>query len=135
MRAPSVFFVAALLSIGSAASSSDSSGSAASGSGAVQEITFGMGCFFAAKRQFDEAMVIARNVRQGYAGGFMEKPDFKSVMRGKSGHAQVLNVEFEPSETPLKEILTWFWSHHDPTSINRQVRLPRPLPASQQEEK
>jgi peptide-methionine (S)-S-oxide reductase len=59
-------------------------------------------------------------VTPGYAGGRLPNPTYKQVCTGKTGHAEVVQVEFDPSRVSYEEILDAFWDAHDPTTLNRQ---------------
>jgi peptide-methionine (S)-S-oxide reductase len=60
------------------------------------------------------------SAKPGYAGGTIENPSYESVCSGKTGHAEVVEVRFDPAEVSLDEILDVFFASHDPTSLNRQ---------------
>jgi len=81
--------------------------------------TFGAGCFWgveAAFRQIPGVMGTA----VGYLGGTLENPTYHDVCTGRTGHAEVVRVEFDPSEVPYEHLLDVFWKNHDPTTLNRQ---------------
>jgi len=60
------------------------------------------------------------SVVSGYAGGETEDPDYESVSTGRTGHAEVVEIEYDPAVITYKEILNIFWKAHDPTTLNRQ---------------
>ncbi len=81
--------------------------------------TFGAGCFWgveAAYRQLDG--VIATAV--GYMGGAVQNPTYQQVCSNTTGHAEVVQVEYDPERVSYSELLDIFWSNHDPTQLNRQ---------------
>ena len=86
----------------------------------VQEtITLGGGCFWCLEAVFDE-MDGVLSVESGYMGGKVPDPTYQQVCTGKTGHAEVVQVTFDPSVTTLREILDVFFAIHDPTTLNRQ---------------
>eukprot|EP01064_Diplonema_japonicum_P021206 TRINITY_DN3074_c0_g2_i1.p1 TRINITY_DN3074_c0_g2~~TRINITY_DN3074_c0_g2_i1.p1 ORF type:complete len:307 (+),score=107.92 TRINITY_DN3074_c0_g2_i1:49-969(+) len=91
---------------------------------AADEVVLGMGCFFKAKKTFQEAEDSGKlklgSIEQGYAGGFFKKPDYRSVMKGKTGHAEVIKITYTEADQPLRGIMSVFWHGHDPTSMHAQ---------------
>lgn len=81
--------------------------------------TFGAGCFWCIEAQFELLEGII-NVSSGYSGGETLNPDYKSVCSGKTGHAEVIQIEYDPSKIEYKDLLAAFWKAHDPTQLNRQ---------------
>ena len=81
--------------------------------------TLGGGCFWCLEAVYDELEGVL-DVVSGYAGGHMPNPDYKSVCNGTTGHAEVVQVTFDPAVITFKEILEVFFSIHDPTTLNRQ---------------
>jgi peptide-methionine (S)-S-oxide reductase len=61
-----------------------------------------------------------KSVVSGYAGGHTENPTYKAVCRGDTGHAEVVQIEFDPKQVTYEQLLGWFWQAHDPTTLNRQ---------------
>lgn len=81
--------------------------------------TFGGGCFWCVEAIFKQVPgVIA--VTSGYAGGYTKNPTYKEVCSGTTGHAEVVQVEYDPQKVSYKGLLDVFWKSHDPTSLNRQ---------------
>ena len=84
-----------------------------------QIITLGGGCFWCLEAVYDQLEGVL-DVVSGYAGGQLVDPDYKSVCSGTTGHAEVVQVTFDPQEISFKEILEVFFTIHDPTTLNRQ---------------
>ncbi|HZJ01736.1 MAG TPA: peptide-methionine (S)-S-oxide reductase MsrA [Gemmatimonadaceae bacterium] len=81
--------------------------------------TFGAGCFWgveAAYRQIPGVLSTA----VGYLGGTLENPTYHDVCSGRTGHAEVVQVDYDPSRITYDDLLTVFWENHDPTTLNRQ---------------
>ncbi len=86
---------------------------------AEQIATFGAGCFWgveAAFRRLDGVM----KTRVGYAGGGVDHPTYKQVCSDRTGHAEVVEVTYDPDQVPYEQLLAVFWAEHDPTQVNRQ---------------
>jgi len=81
--------------------------------------TFGMGCFWGAEADFC-ALKGVTTTRVGYAGGQTDNPDYRQVSSGRTGHAEVVQVEYDPSLISYEQLLEVFWHGHDPTTPNRQ---------------
>jgi peptide-methionine (S)-S-oxide reductase len=81
--------------------------------------TFGGGCFWCTEAVFEEVKGV-RNVISGYAGGKIINPSYREVSRGVTGHAEVIQLEYNPRVISYSDILTIFFKTHDPTSLNRQ---------------
>ena len=81
--------------------------------------TLGGGCFWCLEAVYDQLEGVL-DVVSGYAGGHVLNPDYKSVCNGTTGHAEVVQVTFDPQEISFKEILEVFFTIHDPTTLNRQ---------------
>jgi peptide-methionine (S)-S-oxide reductase len=87
---------------------------------AGQEIaTLGGGCFWCLEAVFDDLQGVL-SVESGYMGGTLEKPSYEQVCTGTTGHAEVVQVTFDPEEIAYREILEVFFTVHDPTTLNRQ---------------
>lgn len=85
----------------------------------IEKATFGGGCFWCVEAVFDQLKGV-HSVISGYAGGHVENPTYKQVCEGKTGHAEVIQVEFDPEVISFDELLEVFWTVHDPTQLNRQ---------------
>ena len=80
---------------------------------------FGLGCFWGAERMFWQAPGVFTTA-VGYAGGFTPNPTYEEVCSGRTGHAEVVLVVFDPAKTSYEEMLRIFWESHDPTQGMRQ---------------
>jgi peptide-methionine (S)-S-oxide reductase len=81
--------------------------------------TLGAGCFWCVEAVYDQLNGVV-SVESGYSGGHSENPDYKEVCTGETGHAEVCQITFDPEVISFGEILTVFWSVHNPTTLNRQ---------------
>lgn len=81
--------------------------------------TFGGGCFWCVEHEFRKVKGIT-STAVGYMGGTLENPTYEDVCTDETGHAEVVQVEFDPDEISYLKILDIFWDCHDPTSLNRQ---------------
>lgn len=84
-----------------------------------QLATLGGGCFWCIEAIFVELKGVEK-VESGYAGGTVKNPTYRDVCTGKTGHAEVTQITFDPSVISFKEILRVFFTIHDPTTLNRQ---------------
>ena len=84
-----------------------------------QTATLGGGCFWCLEAVFDELRGVD-GVVSGYAGGFTANPSYEEVCTGETGHAEVVQVRFDPALVSYRDLLTLFFTIHDPTSLNRQ---------------
>ena len=84
-----------------------------------QRLVVGMGCFWGAERVFWQAPGVYTTA-VGYAGGFTPNPTYEEVCSGRTGHAEVVLVVFDPARTSHDEMLRLFWENHDPTQGMRQ---------------
>jgi peptide-methionine (S)-S-oxide reductase len=85
----------------------------------TEQLVVGMGCFWGAERIFWQADG-AYTTAVGYAGGFTPNPTYEEVCSGRTGHAEVVLVVFDPAVLPLEGVLRLFWEGHDPTQGMRQ---------------
>jgi peptide-methionine (S)-S-oxide reductase len=81
--------------------------------------TFGAGCFWCVEAVFEQLKSV-ENVRSGYSGGTADDATYQFVSNGNTGHAEVIQFEFDPSVITYEELLEVFWTSHDPTTLNRQ---------------
>jgi peptide-methionine (S)-S-oxide reductase len=81
--------------------------------------TFGSGCFWCSEAIFEQLKGVESAV-SGYSGGKTENPTYKDVCTGETGHAEVIQITFNPEIISFKELLEVFWQTHDPTTLNRQ---------------
>ncbi len=86
---------------------------------AIETAVLGGGCFWCLEAPFQQLRGVQR-VTSGYAGGHDPKPDYDKVCTGRTGHAEVIEVEFDSSEITYSELLDLFFMLHDPTTLNRQ---------------
>ena len=85
----------------------------------TETATFGAGCYWcieAAFRQLDGVF----SVTSGFMGGSVKNPSYEAVCAGETGHAEVINIVFDPKKISYDKLLSWFWKLHDPTTLNRQ---------------
>jgi peptide-methionine (S)-S-oxide reductase len=85
----------------------------------LEQAVFGMGCFWGAEKAFWELPGVY-STAVGYAGGSVPDPDYRLVCSGRTGHAEVVLVLFDPAKLRYEELLRVFWESHDPTQRNRQ---------------
>lgn len=85
----------------------------------IQKATFGGGCFWCVEAVFKDLKGVERVVA-GYEGGNTENPTYKEVCTGTTGHAEVIEISFDPVVISFEELLYVFWRAHDPTTLNRQ---------------
>ena len=85
----------------------------------LQKITFGNGCFWCTEAIFQSVKGVI-SVVSGYMGGQIKNPTYREVCTGKTGHAEVLDIEYDADEISFDELLLIFFKTHDPTTLNRQ---------------
>ncbi|MGI8422106.1 MAG: peptide-methionine (S)-S-oxide reductase MsrA, partial [Gaiellaceae bacterium] len=85
----------------------------------MEKATFGAGCFWGVEAAYRNVPGVTATA-VGYLGGTLDNPDYKQVCSGRTGHAEVVEVEFDPSEASYEDMLAVFWREHDPTQMNRQ---------------
>lgn len=81
--------------------------------------TFAGGCFWCTEAVF-ERLPGVQSVTSGYTGGHKENPDYKSVVTSATGHAEAIQITFDPAKISYERLLEIFWQAHDPTTLNRQ---------------
>lgn len=81
--------------------------------------TFGAGCFWHVEALFRQVKGV-KSTTVGYLGGSLKDPTYEDVCSGQTGHAEVVQVEYDPSIVSYNDLLTVFWNNHDPTTLNRQ---------------
>ena len=81
--------------------------------------TFGAGCFWGVEAAYRQLPGVL-STRVGYLGGTMENPTYRDVCSGRTGHAEVVEVTYDPARLTYDDLLTVFWENHDPTTLNRQ---------------
>ena len=85
----------------------------------MEEATFGNGCFWCSEAIFSRLKGV-EEIFPGYAGGNTNFPDYEEVCTGKTGHAEVIRIIYDPEIISYEELLEVFWKTHDPTTLNRQ---------------
>ncbi len=85
----------------------------------MKKATFGAGCFWGVEEAFRQVDGVT-GTAVGYLGGSLEDPTYEDVCTGRTGHAEVVQVEFDPSRVSFERLLDVFWGLHDPTTMNRQ---------------
>ena len=85
----------------------------------LQTATLAGGCFWCLEAVFDELKGV-ESVESGYAGGHVQNPSYRAVCNGDTGHAEVVQVKFDPSVISFRDLLNVFFAIHDPTTLNRQ---------------
>jgi len=85
----------------------------------LETATFGGGCFWCAEAVFQRIPGV-KSVVSGFAGGTTSNPTYEQVCTGATGHAEVVQIEFDPSLITYDKLLEVFWEAHDPTTLNRQ---------------
>ena len=81
--------------------------------------TFGAGCFWGVESAFRQIQGVTCTA-VGYLGGTLENPTYQDVCTGSTGHAEVVQVEYDPAQIAYEDLLDVFWKCHDPTTLNRQ---------------
>jgi len=86
---------------------------------AEKKATFGAGCFWGVEAAFRRTQGVT-GTKVGYAGGKVDNPTYEQVCSDTTGHAEVVQVTYDPEQVPYEQLLTIFWLEHDPTQLNRQ---------------
>jgi peptide-methionine (S)-S-oxide reductase len=84
-----------------------------------EKATFGAGCFWGVEETFRQTKGVT-STAVGYAGGNKDNPTYEDVCSDETGHAEVVEVEFDPAQVSYDKLLNIFWSNHNPTTLNRQ---------------
>ena len=85
----------------------------------MEKATFGAGCFWGVEATFRRVKGVI-DAAVGYAGGALENPTYRDVCTTQTGHAEVVEVTYDPDEVSYGELLEVFWNNHNPTTLNRQ---------------
>lgn len=85
----------------------------------LQVATFGTGCFWCTEAVFQRLEGVVQ-VESGYSGGKLKNPTYKEICSGLTGHAEVVQVTYDPQKISFESLLEIFWQTHDPTTLNRQ---------------
>ena len=85
----------------------------------TEKAMFGAGCFWGVETTFRNVQGV-KDVAVGYAGGTKENPTYEDVCSDETGHAEVVQVEYDPTEVRYEQLLQTFFANHDPTTLNRQ---------------
>ncbi|HEX4343878.1 MAG TPA: peptide-methionine (S)-S-oxide reductase MsrA [Verrucomicrobiae bacterium] len=85
----------------------------------TQLATFGGGCFWCTEAEFQKLPGI-KSIVSGFSGGSTQNPTYEDVCTGSTGHAEVIQIEYDPTKVSYERLLQAFWIAHDPTTLNRQ---------------
>ena len=85
----------------------------------MAKATFAAGCFWGVEDAFRQVEGVT-SVTSGYTGGTTKNPTYKDVCGGRTGHAEAVQIEFDPARVSYLQLLAVFWKSHDPTTLNRQ---------------
>jgi peptide-methionine (S)-S-oxide reductase len=85
----------------------------------LETATFGAGCFWGVEETFKNIPGV-RSTAVGYLGGTYENPSYRDVGTGRTGHAEVVQLQYDPNEVSYDTLLDTFWQNHNPTTLNRQ---------------
>ena len=94
-------------------------GGAAEFEGTTEKATFGAGCFWKPEMEYRKVEGVV-DTAVGYEGGHVDNPTYEQVCTGRTGHAEVVQVTYDPARVSYDELLDRFWDMHDPTQVNRQ---------------
>ena len=85
----------------------------------MEKATFAAGCFWGVEAAFRQVKGVA-STAVGYMGGTLRNPTYQDVCTDRTGHAEIVHVEFDPAQVSYRDLLKVFWENHDPTTLNRQ---------------
>lgn len=85
----------------------------------LQTATFGAGCFWGVESNFRQIPGVV-DARVGYLGGTLENPSYEDVCTDRTGHAEVVQLKYDPTRVSYEQLLDAFWKMHNPTTLNRQ---------------
>lgn len=85
----------------------------------MEKATFGAGCFWGVEDLYMQVNGVTKTT-VGYLGGHLKNPTYKEVCSGNTGHAEVVQIEFDPEQISYEELVEMFWKMHNPTTLNRQ---------------
>ncbi len=85
----------------------------------TEKATLGGGCFWCVEAVYEQLPGVLA-VTSGYAGGQTENPTYEQICTGKTGHAEVVQIEYDPDKISYAQLIDLFWDAHDPTTLNRQ---------------
>lgn len=114
-----IFLYAILMALFTTAATHAADSAAPTTPAKTETLVLGGGCFWCTEAAY-QLMPGVKSVVSGYAGGFVPNPTYEQVCSHETGHAEVVKIEFDPKEVSLDQVLDFFWTIHDPTTLNRQ---------------